>query len=121
MFAVTGRTAEETAERERFVREQIAFYASTPNYRSVLEVHGWEGRGEELSQLMRKGDIERMPALVTDEMLDAFSVAAPLDKLPGVLRERYAGLVQRIALYYPIPQQDPDGEWEAFTRAFHAA
>jgi probable F420-dependent oxidoreductase len=121
VFAVTGRTAAETAERERFVREQIAFYASTPNYRCVLDVHGWAGRGEELSKLMRSGEWERMGALVTDEMLDAFSVSGPMDKLPGLLRARYDGLVQRIALYYPIPTDDPDEMWKAFATAVRQA
>lgn len=121
VFAVTGRTAEETAERERFVREQIAFYASTPNYRGVLDVHGWAGKGEELSRLIRAGDLAAMPRLVTDEMLDAFAVTAPMDKLPDLLRERYSGLLQRVALYYPIPPDDPEGEWRAFVEAFRQA
>jgi len=121
VFAITGRTPEETAERERFVREQIAFYASTPNYRCVLDVHGWAGQGEELSKLMRTGQWDRMGALVTDEMLDAFAVTGPMDKLPGLLRARYEGLVQRIALYYPIPQADPEETWQAFLAAFRRA
>jgi probable F420-dependent oxidoreductase len=121
VFAITGRTEAERAGRERFVREQIAFYASTPNYRSVLEVHGWEAHGEALSKLIRAGDFEAMVAHVPDAMLDAFAVTAPMERLPGILRERYAGLVQRIALYYPIPTGDPEEEWKAFVAAFRQA
>lgn len=120
VFAVTGRTPAETAERERFVREQIAFYASTPNYRCVLDVHGWVGKGEELSRLMRSGEWDKMGSLVTDEMLDTFAVSGTMEQLPGLLRARYAGLVQRLALYYPVPQGDPDDVWSAFAGAFHA-
>jgi probable F420-dependent oxidoreductase len=121
VFAITGLTPEETAGRERFVREQIAFYASTPNYRCVLDVHGWAGKGETLSKLMRAGDFGAMAAQVSDEMLDAFAVSAPMDKLPGLLRQRYAGLVQRVALYYPVPPGDPEATWKAFSAAFHQA
>jgi probable F420-dependent oxidoreductase len=121
VFAITGRTPAERAERERVVREQIAFYASTPNYRCVLEVHGWVGKGEELSRLMRAGDLAGMPRLVSDEMLDAFAVSAPMDKLPGLLRTRYEGLLQRVALYYPIPSGDPEATWKAFAAAFRQA
>jgi len=121
VFAITGRTAEETAGRERFVREQIAFYASTPNYRAVMELHGWMAQAEELSRLMRSGQWQDMPGKVTDAMLDAFAVAAPMDKLPGLLRQRYEGLVQHVALYYPIPPDDPEDEWKAFLSAFRQA
>jgi hypothetical protein len=44
-----------------------------------------------------------------------------MDKLPGLLRQRYAGLVQRVALYYPVPPGDPEATWKAFAAAFHQA
>ncbi len=121
VFAVTGRTAQETARQERTVREQVAFYASTPSYRCVLDVHGWAGKGEELSRLMRAGDVARMAAQVTDEMLDAFAIAAPPERLPAALRQRYAGLLHRVALYYPIPPGDAEDLWKAFVSAFRQA
>ena len=34
-----------------YVRQQLAFYASTPSYRAVLDHHGWGNVGEELSKL----------------------------------------------------------------------
>ena len=42
VFVITGRDEAELADMRRRVRQQIAFYASTPAYRRVLEVHGWE-------------------------------------------------------------------------------
>ncbi|HUQ42322.1 MAG TPA: TIGR03617 family F420-dependent LLM class oxidoreductase, partial [Candidatus Limnocylindrales bacterium] len=56
------------ASDERYVREQIAFYASTPTYRAVLAHHGWDTVGEELSRLARAGKFAELPRLVTDEM-----------------------------------------------------
>ena len=38
------------------VRRQIAFYGSTPAYRSVLEMHGWGELGVELNRLSRGTD-----------------------------------------------------------------
>jgi len=40
-----------------------------------------------------------MTAQISDEMLDAYSVAATWEELPGVLARRYGGLVDRIAPY----------------------
>jgi probable F420-dependent oxidoreductase len=121
VFAITGNTEAERSGRERFVREQIAFYASTPNYRCVLDVHGWVARGEELSKLIRAGEFERMAAHVSDEMLDTFAISAPMEKLPGLIRRKYEGLVQRVALYFPVPPDDPEQPWKAFVQAFRQA
>ena len=40
-----------------------------------------------------------MASLVTAEMLDAYSVTAAWEDLPGVLTRRYGGLVDRVAPY----------------------
>ena len=42
VFAVTGTTEEELLAADRATRQRIAFYGSTPAYRPVLELHGWE-------------------------------------------------------------------------------
>lgn len=102
VFAAVGDTpAERAAERER-LRAQIAFYASTPSYRVVLWLHGWQETGEQLSALASRGRWEEMPALITDEMLDAFSVEGSWETIGAVLRERYEGLVDRIGLNRPF-------------------
>jgi probable F420-dependent oxidoreductase len=41
-FVITGSDEAARAASERAVREQIAFYGSTPSYRGVMELHGWE-------------------------------------------------------------------------------
>jgi hypothetical protein len=52
-----------------------------------------------------------MPALVTDEMLAAFSVSGPLEHLAEPLRQRYAGLLDRITLYRPFVPGEADDAW----------
>ena len=121
IFAVTGNTAEETAGREAFVRQQIAMYASTPNYRAVMDLHGWMSVAEKLSKMVRTGEWDRISGEVTDEMLDTFALAAPPEKMPELLRERYAGLLDRVSLYYPLPPDDPEEGWRRFVEAFHRA
>jgi probable F420-dependent oxidoreductase len=103
-----------TSEQERaFVRQQISFYASTPSYRPVLEHHGWGAVGEQLSALAARGQWDAMPALVTDEMLNTIAVSAPLAQLAAPLRERYTGLIDRLALYRPFAPGEEDRVWRA--------
>ena len=75
-LVVTGRTEEEMNEARRGVREQIAFYGSTPAYRPVLERHGWGALSDELHVLSRQGRWQQMGTLVDDQVLDAFAVTA---------------------------------------------
>ncbi len=117
VFVVTGEDeAEIGASRER-IRSQIAFYASTPTYRTVLEAHGWEEVGNDLGRLARGKKWDEMPELVTEEMLRAFAVEAPPGEIGDALRERYTGLVDRVALYTPFVPGQKDAFWRAAVEA----
>jgi len=94
------------------VREQIAFYASTPTYRPVLDLHGWTDVGAALSEKARRGRWAEMPALVPDGMVDAFAVIADSwGQLPAALRARCDGLLDRVSLYRPFGDPDDDAGW----------
>lgn len=101
-------------EESAFVRQQISFYASTPSYRPVFELHGWGEVAERLSALAARGQWGEMPALVSDEMLDTFAVRAPAADLPAALAERYNGLADRLALYLPFVPGERDEFWRRF-------
>ena len=103
VLVVTGSTAEETEAVRAAVRKQLAFYASTPAYRWVLELHGEGERADELRAMSRAGRWDDMTELITDELLHAFSVEAPPELLPDALRARFGGVLQRVALYTPHP------------------
>jgi probable F420-dependent oxidoreductase len=119
---VAGSVFVVTTERERdFTRQQIAFYASTPTYRPVLELHGWGEVGERLSALAAQGSWAEMPALISDEMLQTFAVIAPLSDVAGPLRERYAGLLDRVSLYRPFLPGDDDAGWRAVAEALRGS
>lgn len=93
------------------VRRQLAFYASTPSYRPVLERHGFGPTADQLSALARRGAWDDMPALITDEMLSVFAVVAPADRLADALRERYMPLADRLMLYRPFSPADAGAFW----------
>jgi probable F420-dependent oxidoreductase len=115
-FVVTGTTEEETARAAKAVREQIAFYGSTPGYRPVLELHGWGDLQTELNTLSKRGEWEAMGGLITDEILEAFAVVCPIGEVPARLRQRFDGLVDRFSFYMPYTVA-PD-RWRAMLAAF---
>ncbi|MEW6047616.1 MAG: TIGR03617 family F420-dependent LLM class oxidoreductase [Bacillota bacterium] len=111
VFIITGRDESERAGMRQAVREQVAFYASTPSYRRVLEHHGWGELGERLSQLARAGRWSQMAAVVPDEMLDEVAVEAAPDELAGRIVERYGGMLDRVALYMPFRPSEWSEWW----------
>ena len=113
VFVITGETREEVEEQREKMRSQAAFYASTPSYRVVLEAHGWEDTGQELGRLARDKKWDEMPGLITDEMLRAFAVEAAPEEVGSALKERYQGLIDRVALYVPFVPGERDEFWQA--------
>lgn len=110
VFAVTS------PEEDLFVRSQIAFYASTPSYKAVMAYHGWQEIAEQLSALARQGRWGEMPSLVNDEILAACAVVCPPDELGLRLKERYAGLADRLGLYLPFVPGQRDEFWMTLVR-----
>lgn len=101
-------------ETEAFVRQQISFYASTPSYRAVMDLHGWSGAAEQLSAHAARGQWDLMPGLITNEMLDTFAVRARPEHLRAALLDRYGHLADRLGLYLPYVPGQADALWRAF-------
>ncbi|AQT81679.1 LLM class F420-dependent oxidoreductase [Mycolicibacterium litorale] len=101
VFVVTGTDEAEIAAAAAGTRKQIAFYASTPAYRKVLELHGWGDLQTELRQLSLDGQWDTMATLIDDEMLATFAVVAPLDQLAGALKHRCDGIIDRVMVALP--------------------
>lgn len=100
-FVVTGTTEEEMAAAAAGVREQIAFYGSTPAYRGVLEHHGWGELQTELNALSKQGEWQQMGTLIDDEILGTFAVVAEPDRVGDELLARFGDLVDRVSFYAP--------------------
>jgi probable F420-dependent oxidoreductase len=117
VFAITGPNAAAIESTRAMAREQIAFYASTPTYRVVLECHGWQATGEQLSRLAAAKRWGEMGTLITDEMLAVFTVEAPLERIGAALRQRYAGVLDRVFSYMPYVPGELDGAWREIVAA----
>jgi len=100
-LVVTGRTEAELEAADRGVREQIAFYGSTPAYRGVLELHGWAGLSDELHELSLQGRWQEMGTIIDDDVLNAFAVVAEPGKVAVELLRRYGDIMTRMTLYTP--------------------
>ena len=119
VFVVTGENAKEIEEQREKMRAQISFYASTPTYRTVLGAHGWEEVGEKLGKLARDKKWKEMPELITDEMLGAFTIEAAPGEVGPALKERYEGLLDRVALYQPFVPGQRDEFWHTTIESVH--
>lgn len=80
------------------LRERIALYASTPEYKKMLELHHWDVDISSFIDMARKHQWREMGSLVSDQMLEAYAVVATPDLLPAALARRFAGKVNRIQI-----------------------
>ncbi len=106
IFVVTGRDEAEVASASVATRKQIAFYASTPAYRPVLDLHGWGELQTELHSRSREGDWDAMGALIDDTILDAFAVVAPIDGVVETIQDRCRRLIDRVLVGFPATVDD---------------
>jgi len=89
---------EETMEQSIFgARSQIAFYASTPAYKPVLECHGWEDLHLEANRLSKEGKWMEMAELVDDEVLNTIAVVGTPKEVAVKIAQRFKGKVERIS------------------------
>jgi probable F420-dependent oxidoreductase len=74
VYAVPSAVWDE-AERARGIgRGTIAYTTQYPHYRKVWQAEGYGRVAEEIAELVRGHDMDRAPALVSDEMLDHYAV-----------------------------------------------
>lgn len=80
------------------LKERVALYASTPEYKEMLAMHGWSVNQEDFAALTRENKWEEMGNLVTDKMLEAYAVIASPRDLSAALAKRFGGKVDRIQI-----------------------
>jgi probable F420-dependent oxidoreductase len=97
----TGTNDEERERAEAGVRTLLAFYGSTPAYRVTLDAHGWGDLQTELNALTKAGRWADLPALLTDDIVDALVVRGAPDEIAAAMEARYAGTVDRVGLSMP--------------------
>ncbi|MGI9591611.1 MAG: LLM class F420-dependent oxidoreductase [Myxococcota bacterium] len=95
-FVVTGADEKAWEESRTAVARQLAFYASTPAYKGVLDLHGWGELQPELNALSKQGEWVAMGERISDEILEEFAVVAEPGKVAMALKQRFGGLVDRL-------------------------
>lgn len=101
VLVAAGRDEEETVTAEAGVRALIAFYGSTPAYRPLLELEGYDDLHVELHRLAKEGRFAAMAALVDDDVLGCFAVRGEADQVGKAVLARCGGVADRINLYLP--------------------
>jgi len=106
VFACVGRTAAELEVAIAGTKAQIAFYASTPAYRGVLDLHGWSDLQPQLTALSKQGRWVEMGDAIDDEMLHTFAVVGDPDSVGAGIHDRFAHMMTRATFYAPY-DHDP--------------
>jgi probable F420-dependent oxidoreductase len=111
-LVVAADTEEEIAAGVAQVKQQIAFYGSTPAYRPVLELHGWGELQDELKAMTKSGEWDRMAKLITDELVDTFAIVGTPEQAVAEIKRRYGDVATRITLQLPAERDEAaDRRW----------
>jgi probable F420-dependent oxidoreductase len=121
-----GDTDEELHGTREHARTMIAFYGSTRTYSAVFEHHGYDGLSDELHGLQKRGDIPGMQKLITDDVLDHYTVTSNWNDLGSKLVDRYRDVAPnlRVTSYTAADHfSDPDKreKWSHVTKAMRDA
>lgn len=97
-IVVTGRDEEQLTRSREAVRQQLAFYGTTPAYRPVFALHGYGDLHPELQRLARDDRWVEMAALVDDELIEAIAVVGEPHQVAARIEERLAGISDSVSL-----------------------
>jgi probable F420-dependent oxidoreductase len=95
---VTGRTEDALTRSREAVREQLAFYGTTPAYLPVFELHGYGALHPELQRLAREDRWQEMAGLVDDDLIETIAVVGEPHEIAPKIRERLAGISDSVSL-----------------------
>ncbi len=105
-MVVAADSEEEIAAGVAMVKQQIAFYGSTPAYRPVLDLHGWGDLQEELRGMTKRGEWDRMSELIDDELVGTFAVVGTPEEAIAEVKRRYGDIATRITLQLPAEHDE---------------
>jgi probable F420-dependent oxidoreductase len=117
IFAAAGEGQAEIDAAIAFIRQQVAFYASTPSYAPVMELHGWGDVREQLSRLAVRKRWDEMAPLISDEMVNEFAIVSSWRELPAKINEKYGGLLDRVTLYTRFDPTRDQARWAEICRS----
>ncbi len=97
-FMATGDTEEELIKRREAIRYRIGYYASTPAYKGVLDVHGWGDLQPVLNRMTKEGKWNELAGEISDEVLETFAAVGEPVPAAKLIKERFDGIVDRVTL-----------------------
>lgn len=93
----------------RDIRARVAFYASTPAYRSAFAYHGLGDLADELKLLSRAQRWEEMPGFISDEVLNQYACVGTYDDITDILTKRYKDVITHCEFSIPVRNSKDHG------------
>lgn len=118
-FIIAGPNKIAISEMMPNLKMRIGFYSSTRTYAPVLEAHGLEEMGPILHKLSTEQKWDEIQAMVTDEMVNAFSVIGEYDEIADLFHEKYAGLLDEVNLSFFNDIYPDDHTLQKIVNRFH--
>ncbi len=103
LLVVTGEDERELARVREAVRHQIAFYASTPAYKPVLDAEGFGELMEELRAMTKAGRWLEMGARIGDDVLARYAIVGTPEEAGALIAQRYGRIAARVGVGTPLP------------------
>lgn len=89
-------------------RRTLSFYATVKTYMPIWELHGFADNAVAAGEAFRRGDLAAVPAAISDEMVDVYCAAGPVDKVRARVEataERADGLFLTPPTYFISPEE----------------
>ena len=116
-FIGCAKTEAGLEEVRRRLRLRVALYASTPEYKPMLEMHGWGDKFQGFLDMARDGKWDEMGVLVSDDMLEEYCVVGTPEEVPKKLKARFGGITQRVQMDDEWIQEMSDDDMRALVAA----
>lgn len=94
---------EDEGKALEMARRTISFYATVKTYMPLWELHGFGDNAVAAGEAFRRGDLAAVPAAISDEMVETYCAAGPLDKVRARVKataERADGLFLTPPTYF---------------------
>ena len=105
MMIVTWTSDEQHDIAMQSVKDQLAFYGSTPAYAPVLDVHGYQALHTDLNRMSKSGRWAEMAALIPDELVEKIAVIGARGEIAQKISARASGITDRVSF---VNNRNPD-------------
>jgi probable F420-dependent oxidoreductase len=102
-----GRTDEEL-ERAKNIKTLMAFYGSTPSYKSVLDAEGAGDLQPRLNDMSKRGEWATMTSLISDDLMGRIGVFGTPKQCAEQIVARVGSFASRVCAYFPAFTPDDD-------------